>query len=33
MTVVGPDLFVANNGGNSVTELYTPTSALVRVIS
>ena len=33
LTVAGDDLFVANNFGNSVTELDISTGALVRVVS
>ena len=33
MAVAGPDLFVVNNGGNSVSELDLATGSLVRVIS
>ena len=33
MAVAGPNLFVVDNGGNSVTEVDIATGALVRVIS
>ena len=33
IAVAGDDLFVANRGGNSVTELNTSTGVLVRVIA